>query len=262
MSDLLSTRKLPLALTLILCLSYLIFLSSNALFIKLTLIPTEVFVTNTRVWTFVTSSFVEGNLFRLLIDIVLIFLVTSPQEVKYDVFDQQFGVYLLSNIISSTLWTFMWLLIRFFGSDHQSFMLESCYGCGGVIMMLAMYTRRHVGGRPVLPQVPAVTFHYLPTVILAAVTLLRLLRFKTMTADINFIYCTFFSSWTYLHFLYQVEGEDVHGSSFTFIGMFPEVTPPPIVLSFISPKALVFVKYPFSSLTSLSPSPVPSHLPS
>jgi hypothetical protein len=125
--------------------------------------------------------------------------------------------------LCSTIGTFMWLMIRFFGSDSQSFMVESSYGAGGIVMVLAMYTRRHVGSRPVLPQLPLLSYHYLPSSMLAAVTLLRLLRFKTMAADIIFMYFTFFSSWTYLHFLYKVQGEDLHANSFTFIGMFPEV---------------------------------------
>lgn len=96
-------------------------------------------------------------------------------------------------------------------------------------MLLAMFTRRHVGDRPVLPQVPIVTFHYLPTIIITAVTLLRVLRLTSMTCDIHFIYCTFFTSWTYLHFVYKVEGEDAHGSAFTFIGMFPEALHPVVL---------------------------------
>lgn len=220
MSDFLATRQIPLALCVCACLSYLLRLYSSKAFIALALIPTEVFVTNNHVWTFVTSSFIEGNIFRLLIDVVLIVLITSPKELK---FDQQFGLYLSSNILASTILSFMWLMIRFFGSDAQSFMLESSYGFGGVVMLLAMHTRRHVGDRPVLPQIPSVTFHYLPTILITAVTVLRVLQFRSMTTDINFIYCTFFSSWTSLHFLYKVEGDDPHASAFTFIGMFPEV---------------------------------------
>jgi len=212
-----------------LCVSYVVFLLANDLFISFTLIPTEVMITNNRVWTFFTSSFVEGDIFRLVINIVMIFMVTSPQEVKYDIFDQQFALYLGSNILVSTVGSFMWLLIRFFGSDSQSFMTEACYGSGGVIMLLVMYTRRHVGARPVLPQVPAVTFNYAPTILLAAVTLLRVLRFKSMTTDITFIYCSFFSSWTYLHFLYKVDSSDTDPNSFTFISMFPEALHPVVL---------------------------------
>jgi hypothetical protein len=130
-------------------------------------------------------------------------------------------MYLGSNILVATIGSFMWLLIRFFGSDSQSFMLEACYGSGGLIMLLTMYTRRHIGDRPVLPQIPAVTFNYLPTIILAAVTFLRVIRFKSMATDITYVYCSYFSSWTYLHFLFKIEGDD--SSNFTFIGMFPEV---------------------------------------
>ena len=220
MSDFFATRQIPLALCVCACLSYLLCVFSHEAFVALTLIPTAVFVTNTRVWTFASSSFIEGSMFRLVNDVVLILLITSPKEMKYD---QQFGLYLSSNILASTVGSFMWLMIRFFGSDSQSFMLESSYGCGGVVMLLAMHARRHVGGRPILPQLPAVTFHYLPTILITAVTLLRVLQFRNLTTDIYFIYCTFFSSWTSLHFLYKVEGEDPHASAFTFIGMFPEV---------------------------------------
>ena len=216
-----SSKQLPVLLALTLCLSYAVFLFANDMFISLTLIPSEVLVTNNRVWTFVTSPFVEGDIFRLIINIAMIFIVTSPQEVKFDVSDQKFAMYLGSNILVATIGSFMWLLIRFFGSDSQSFMLEACYGSGGLIMLLTMYTRRHIGDRPVLPQIPAVTFNYLPTIILAAVTFLRVIRFKSMATDITFVYCSYFSSWTYLHFLFKIEGDD--SSNFTFIGMFPEV---------------------------------------
>jgi len=47
-----------------------------------------VLVTNNRVWTFATSSFVEGDMFRLVINIVLVFLATAPLEVKFELFDQ------------------------------------------------------------------------------------------------------------------------------------------------------------------------------
>lgn len=229
MADLLTTRQLPIIFAFILSLSYVVCLFAPEIFQALTLIPTEVFVTNTRVWTFITCSFIEGNVFRLVIDVFLLFLVTSPDEVKYEFTDYQFGLYLGSNVLCSTIGAFMWLMIRFFGTDSQTFMVDSSYGFGGLIMLLIMYTRRHVGDRPVLPQVPQITFHYLPSVFLVAVTALRILRLKEMTTDILFVYFSYFSSWTYLHFLYEVQGEDRHANSFTFIGMFPEAMHPVVL---------------------------------
>ena len=220
MSTLMATRQVHVALSVTMCLSFLVYLFASDVFVSLTLVPTDVFVTNTRVWTFVTCSFIEGNFFRLLIDVVLVFIV-APPDVK---FDQQFVLYFVSNVLASTIGSFMWLMIRFFGSGSQSFMLESCYGCGGVVMLLAMFSRRYLGDRPVIPQVPVVTFHYLPTVILCFVTILRILQLRSMTTDISFVYFTYFSSWTYLHFLHKVESEDSSiGDAFTFIAMFPEV---------------------------------------
>lgn len=229
MSDFFSARLLPVCLASVSFLSYLLFTFSNEHFLALTLIPAEVFVTNNRVWTFISSPFLEGNLARLIIDVILLFLVTSPRKVAFDIKDQQFGLYLVSNTLITTFGTFMWLMIRFFGTDSQSFMTEASYGCGGIIIALAMYARRYMGSSPVVPQFPAVTFDLLPTILVSAITLLRILRFKAMTADIIFIYFSYFSSWTYLNYLYHPTNDTGADISFAFIGMFPEAMHPVVL---------------------------------
>jgi hypothetical protein len=166
----------------------------------LALIPANLLITHNYVWILLTTCFLEKNAVKFVFDIVL--FIASFIEVNWKPFDQ-FCLYLLLNIVCCSVGSLMWLFYRFYITGSESYLLDSCYGCGGVIMSILMFIRRQNGSQPVIRQYPKLTYNYLPTCVIAFYSILWVLGVRSITVDISFYWTSYLFSWSYLRFYYK-----------------------------------------------------------
>jgi hypothetical protein len=197
-----SSRHVTLATSsLLLVLSFVVLVYPDSLHV-LALTPANLLITNNYAWTLITCCFLEANIMKLIIDLLLLFLISY--EIKWSPYDQ-FGLYFGLNIVFGTIGTLLELIYRFYVSNSEAYLMEAAYGCGGVIMGLMMYIRQQLKNKPIVPQYPVITFDHLPTAVLAVFTILFLLGNKFLTRDISFLWISYFFSWIYLRFFFKYD---------------------------------------------------------
>jgi hypothetical protein len=178
------------------------------------LVPANLLITNNFIWTLVTSSFLETNPLKYLLDVILLVLISH--ELQITQLDQM-GLYFLLNIVSCGVGSLFWLLYRFYLSNSDSYLLEGLYGFGGVLMGLIMFSRQQLKSTPIVAKYPFLTFNYLPTFVLFFYSLLWILGINFCTIDISFYWISYFFSWTYLRFFYRYSVSTLPSSTWPHI---------------------------------------------
>jgi hypothetical protein len=166
------------------------------------LVPANTLIVNYYVWNLFTSFFFEINPFKLLYDLFLLLIIS--QEISFTPADQ-FSLFFVFNNLASTLGSLAWVFIRFFMTSQNNYITDRMYGFGGVIMCLMMYTRQQLGSKAVIPQLPSLTFHNLPSLYFTIQTVLFLLGINMLSMDYTFTFISFFFSWSYLRFNYKYQ---------------------------------------------------------
>jgi hypothetical protein len=208
------------AMLFILYCSNFVLSGSDELF---SLIVANTLITKTYVWNVISSCFFEKNFFKLIVDFLLLF--QTCKHIKNPSVEQ-FGLYLLFNILACTLGTSFICFINFgiFGSDSS--LLSSHNGFGGVLVSLLMFCRQSVGDIPVLDFVPSINFHYISPLYVGFHCILSSLGLKCFSNDLSFVLISLFFSWSYLRFHYKYNESQQCGEKseeFSFVAMFPEV---------------------------------------
>lgn len=98
-------------------------------------------VTNHFVWNLFTSAFYEKYILKLLAGILMVTVVCPPtNRISYSPWDA-FGLYIVLSVLSMTVLTSAYVLVRFFSTGHEDILFDPVYGCSGILISAAMYTR-------------------------------------------------------------------------------------------------------------------------
>jgi hypothetical protein len=186
----------------------------------LSLVPANTLITHTYVWNLVTSCFFETNLIKLALDLFL--LVSVASHVKPTSIEQ-FFLYMIFSILTSTLGTSFLCFLQFGIFGDENGLVTPYFGFSGILMALFMFCRQASPNHSWISKIPILTYQYLPLVYFIFITLCS--WFSLLTHDFYFMFISFFFSWSYLRFYYRFdEGVTNYLSEeFAFISMFPEV---------------------------------------
>lgn len=188
------------------------------------LVVANTLITHTYVWNLLTASFFEVSWIKAGFDIVALFAVSKAVIIDSI---EQFLLYFLFSLLACTLGVSVYCFGRFIFSGHDDALIVPLYGFNGVLTILMMYIRRSGKDRPILPQVPQVTFQNLPIVFLSMLFGLQFFAGKSYTSDFLFALVALLFSWSYLRFYYKFDDSEqlgTRGDEFSFVSMFPEVT--------------------------------------
>jgi hypothetical protein len=161
----------------------------------------NIFITNNFLWILLTSSFVEIYSIRYILDIILLVLISRGLINYYSL--EQFLLYSLLNILLCSFGSLVYVFYLFYLTNSEYYLLYNTYGFGGILMSLAMLSRQQLTSTPILPQYPAVTFQYLPTMILLLYSFLWIIGIHFLTKDITFYWISYFFSWIYLRYYFK-----------------------------------------------------------
>jgi hypothetical protein len=189
----------------------------------------------------VTSCFFETNLIKLALDLFL--LVSVAPHVKPTSIEQ-FFLYMLFSILTSTLGTSFLCFLQFGIFGDENGLVTPYFGFSGILMALFMFCRQASPNHSWISKVPILTYQYLPLVFFIFITLCS--WFSLLTHDFYFMFISFFFSWSYLRFYYRFdEGVTNYLSEeFAFISMFPEVS---MIIYLLFPSKFYFIFYFFEN---------------
>jgi hypothetical protein len=165
----------------------------------ISLVPANTLVANSYLWNLFSSCFFEVHVLRVTYDLAI--LLAINQNISFMALDQ-FGLYLVFNVLTATMGISAWVFLRFFMTSEDHYLTGSIYGFGGILISLMMFARQQLGNKLVVPSITNITYHHLPTIFLALHTILYLFSVKLLTSDYCFVLINYFSSWTYLRFYY------------------------------------------------------------
>lgn len=164
----------------------------------------------------------------------IILLVLAGQKVEIIGGIDQFALYFVFSVLFCSIGTSAYCFIRYFGTGLEEMLITPIYGNNGLIITLLMYARIQLKGEPIVSNIPYITYHNTPLIILAFQLLLWLVGLgKLLALDLPFTVISIFFSWSYLRFYYRFQSAEVNTNNsvqvtgdqseeFQFIKMFPE----------------------------------------
>jgi len=215
---------------LMLLLGGLVLVSSLGVFMSdasaiLGLLPANTLVANKYIWNLVTSAFYEESVLKLSLDVVLVVFVVVRHGLIVESYDQ-FGLYIIFNILASTVGTSAYCFVRFFTTGLEEMLLEPVFGFSAVLIPLAMYVRAYKRDTPIIsggaidsPTSPhaaflsKVTYNNLPVVLTLAQFLCYCIGpLKVFSKDMSFTFVSLLFSWSYCRFYYNFQDDGGNGS--------------------------------------------------
>ena len=162
------------------------------------------FVTSKYIWNLITSSFYEVNAIKILLDIAFLYFITSNLQPTL-VVNEQFMIYLVVCMVIGSFSASLTMFYKFYSTGISSFLTESSYGLGGMLMALCMYLRLSKGNAPLHPVLLKIPFHFLPSLFAFGQMFLRFVGVQFLVKDVIFTVMTYFISWSYLRFYFKFE---------------------------------------------------------
>lgn len=205
------------------------------------LVTVNTLIANTYTWNLLTCSALETSILKLILDIAMLLLI--PSTISRTPIDQ-FCLYILFTILTCSLGTSFYCLVRFFSTGLEETVMEPIYGFNGILIAYLMYCRQSLKHQSIHHLIPHITFHNTPILILITQLFAWCFGFKFIYRDIPFTFISILFSWSYLRFYYKHENNIIGNadSDFNFVVMFPDVLHP-IMVPFTTAFYNIFVLF-------------------
>lgn len=187
------------------------------------LVPANTLITNKYVWNVISSCFYENNIWKVLSDLISIYLLTSTLNIENI---EQFGLYFVFSILASTIGASAYCFIRFFATGHEEYLTDSIFGFNGIIMSVLMFARQQKRNALLYESIPGITYHNSPILFILYEIIFLIIGVNSFVSDFYFLIISMLFCWSYLRFFYKFNENDTLGDKseeFSFVNMFPEV---------------------------------------
>jgi hypothetical protein len=187
----------------------------------LSLITANTLITNTYVWNIVTSCFFETDILKVISNIGSVVMIANCLKVNNA---EQAGLLLLFSILACTIGTSIYCFFSLVRTGKEDLLVTPIYGFNGVMVTLLMMARQQLGKQCLYKDIPWLTYHQSPLIVVLFQLVLWAFGFHMFSRDLSFSVIALFFSWSYLRFFYKFSDTEFGDRSdeFSFVGQFPE----------------------------------------
>lgn len=185
------------------------------------LVTANTLITNTYVWNIVTSCFFETNILKILSNVVSAAMIANVLIITNI---EQFALLTLFTVLACSIGTSVYCFFSFASLGKEELLVTPIYGFNGILVMLLMMTRQQQGRQSLYKEIPWLTYHHSPLILVLFQLFFWCMGIKAFSTDLAFSIIALFFSWSYLRFFYKVSDTEFGDKSdeFTFVMMFPE----------------------------------------